>query len=98
MSNYAVYLFKAPECIRGWLAYLRLEHAKDATMTVLISAKNGADAKNRAQTAANNGFKGVEILKCNYTHSLFGIDNFPELKEQLSTLGFNESLSTMKDT
>lgn len=83
MTNYIVYLYKDPDCIRGWLAYIRPGSPKTATLTVAISANNTENAKHKAITAALHGFKGVEIIGYNHTDSLWGIDNFPELKEQL---------------
>ena len=49
---------------------------------VLIDAETGAKAKNKAITAANKGFVGfnVNVVGCNLTDELWGINNFPELK------------------
>lgn len=41
-----------PDCIRGWLAYLR--RARDATFVVQILAENGQKAKNQAITTVGN--------------------------------------------
>ena len=81
MKKYTVYLFRSPDCIRGWLAYIKTSYNDRATFKVLLSAENGAKAKNKAITAANNGFIGVEIVGKNFTDKLWGINKFPELKK-----------------
>ena len=78
-KTYTVHLYRAPECIRGWLAYIR-DHQNDATFIVQVEAESGAKAKNAAITAANNEFKGVKIVGCGYSDDLWGLDRFPELK------------------
>lgn len=76
-----VYLYRSPECIRGWLAYLKLPGYSGCTVVVEIEAKDGPDAKNRAVTAANNGWKGVTIVKIQRnTGSIWDADKFPDLK------------------
>ena len=83
MKKYTVYLFKSPDCVRGWLAYVRPDHLTPrATLHVEIEAKNGVDAKNKAITAANNGFKGLKIVRRNFGDELWGIDLFPGLAEE----------------
>lgn len=84
MKLYNVYLFRAPDCIRGWLAYVHPEHAKSATLTVRLYAENGAKAKNKAITMANQNFEGLEIVGKNFNDRTFGINNFADLKDRLS--------------
>lgn len=79
MKEHTVYLFRSPDCIRGWLSYLETTYKDRATVTVKVLAESGPKAKNKAITAANNGFEGVEIVKKNYFDKLWGISNFPEL-------------------
>ncbi|MGD9825763.1 MAG: hypothetical protein AB7U36_15495 [Desulfobacter sp.] len=50
-----------------------------ATFTVELEAENGPKAKNKAITAANNEFDGVEIVARNFTDGIWGIEKFPEL-------------------
>jgi len=53
---YTVYLFKTPDCIRGWLAYIDLTWTDSRyDVVVKVDAQNGSQAKSRAITAANNG-------------------------------------------
>uniref|UniRef100_A0A6M3J329 Uncharacterized protein n=1 Tax=viral metagenome TaxID=1070528 RepID=A0A6M3J329_9ZZZZ len=85
MKTFTVYLFRAPECIRGWLAYLRPEHSR-CTITVSVKAENGTKAKNKAITCANKGFKGIEVIGGNYDDKIFGLNNFPELKKYVEDL------------
>ena len=80
MKRYTVYLFRSPDCKRGWLSYIEPTYSNKATFIVFVYAENGPKAKNKAITAANNDFKGVEIISRNYDDSLWGINNFPELK------------------
>ena len=65
MARHKVYLCYAPECIRGWLAYKDLSCVgwSGPDVVVSVEAETGAKAKNKAITAANNGFEGVEILR-----------------------------------
>jgi hypothetical protein len=77
MKEYNVYLYRAPECIRGWLAYLRNESTP--TICVRLEAESGAKAKNKAQTLANKGFEGLQILSIPITNTMWDIGNFPEL-------------------
>jgi hypothetical protein len=79
MKEHVVYLFRSPDCIRGWLAYLDTRNKDGATFVVRVIAETGAKAKNAAITAANRDFQGVKIIGRNYTDSLWGINNFPEL-------------------
>ena len=83
MKEFIVYLYRAPDCIRGWLAYLRPYDKKQATLSVIICAEDGPKAKNKAITSVNHGFTGLEIVSYNHTGDIWGINNFPELKEQL---------------
>jgi hypothetical protein len=78
MKKYKVQLFRAPRCIRGWLAYLK--NSGQPTVVVEIMAETGAKAKNSAITAANNAFRGVRIVDKNYTDPLWGLNNFPVVK------------------
>lgn len=83
MRQYTVYLYRAPDCTRCWLAYLTPDETRHrATFHVKLEAKNGADAKNKAITRANKQFDGLEIMQKNYDDSLWGINNFPDLLEQ----------------
>jgi hypothetical protein len=80
-KEYKVYLYKSPDCIRGWLAYVKEDSlSRKATFKIKVKAENGQKAKNKAITSANNGFQGVEILARNFTDEIWGIDKFPELK------------------
>lgn len=79
MKKYRVQLFRAPNCIRGWLSYLKYTGQK-CTVIVEIMAETGAKAKNSAITAANNAFRGVKITGKNYSDSLWGLDLFPDVK------------------
>ena len=79
MKVHTVYLFYSPNCIRNWLAYIKTFYGSDATVIVEVEAKDGASAKNKAITAANNRFNGVKIIAKNSDHKLWGIYNFPEL-------------------
>lgn len=82
MRNFIVYLYYAPECIRKWLAYIRPSYPSEATYTVEIKAENGQKAKNKAITFANKNFEGIKIINKNYHNKLWGINNYPELKER----------------
>lgn len=81
-----VFLFKAPDCIRGWLAYLRNENNR-YTLKVSVKSENGSKAKNKAITLANKDFSSddLKILKLNFSDNLWGVNNFPQLKEKLKT-------------
>lgn len=79
MKKYSVQLFRAPNCIRGWLSYLK-HTDQNPTVTVEIMAETGAKAKNSAITAANNAFRGVKIISKNYSDPLWGLDLFPDVK------------------
>lgn len=83
-KKYIVYLFRAEDCKRKWLAYLKNETG-DFTLKIVVYAETGAKAKNKAITLANKNFENVEILEKNYTHHLWGIDNFPALNFLKST-------------
>lgn len=80
MQKYTVSLFAAPGCVRGWLAYLKSTTERE-TLLVEVDAETGASAKNKAITAANNGFKGLKIIKKNYDDKLWGLNNFPQIKQ-----------------
>jgi hypothetical protein len=80
MKIHTVYLYRSPDCIRGWLSYLHPEHARRCTFTVEVEAETGPKAKNKAITCANNGFEGVKIVGRNFDDKLWGINNYPELK------------------
>ena len=86
MKKYTVYLYRAEDCTRGWLSYLKLPNYTGCTLTVGVRAKNGADAKNKAITMANDEFNGLEIIKKWYTDSLWSLHHFPEIEKQLSQL------------
>jgi len=86
LKTYIVHLYKSPDCIRGWLAYLKIG-CNEATLKVRLRAENGAKAKNKAITEANSGFKNVEIIWANYIDNLWSVNNFPKLKIELSQLG-----------
>jgi hypothetical protein len=76
---YRVYLYRAPDCKRGWLAYLRLASARPCTVTVDLFSESGEKAKNQAQTLANKGFVGLEVVRVNQDDSLWGLRQFPDL-------------------
>ena len=80
MKQYTVYLFRYPECRRGWLAYLGQDHSKNFTVAVVVEADTGAKAKNMAITASNNYFHGVEIVKKGYSHQIWGLENFHDVE------------------
>lgn len=65
MKTYQVYLYRSPNCIRGWLAYLLHQGppSQEELVTVEIEASDGAKAKNAAITAANRGFAGVKVIR-----------------------------------
>jgi hypothetical protein len=79
-------LFRSPNCIRGWLAYISDEYGDRATFKVVVKAENGAKAKNRAITSANKGFKDVEVIGKNFTDKIWGINNFQDLKEFITAI------------
>ena len=79
VKKYRVFLFKSPNCIRGWLAYIDTPMCDRATFAVDLDAESAQKAKNAAITAANNGFTGVEIVQRNHTDEIWGINNFTEL-------------------
>lgn len=81
MKKFRVYLFRTPDYIRGWLAYRNHSGFCRPTLTVLVEAESGTKAKNAAITAANRGFKGVEIIEKNYSSDLYSLNNFPDLLE-----------------
>lgn len=91
MKTYEVYLFRATNCIRGWLPYLR-QGGRPCTVTVKIEAETGAKAKNAAITAANNAFRGVKIIGKNYSDPLWGLDNFPDTKASVEAAERGECL------
>lgn len=78
---YTVYLFKSPECIRGWLSYIEPSYSERATFKVSLKAENGPKAKNKAITLANKGFEGLDIIARNYDDEIWGINKFSELKD-----------------
>ena len=80
MRKYKVYLFRSPECIRGWLAYLKFMGYNPPTVTVEVEAESGSKAKNKAVTMANKGFKGIKIVDTDYDDSLYGLNNHPDIK------------------
>lgn len=84
MKSFIVYLFRAPECKRGWLSYVGHEHARDATLHVVLEAETAKKAKNTAITLANQDFADLVITKKNFDHRCFGIKNFPELLEKFA--------------
>lgn len=77
-DEYDVFLFRAPDCIRGWLAYVSKD-SSTPTVTVRVKAESGAKAKNKAITLANKGFKDLQIICIPRTSGIWDIDNFPEL-------------------
>ena len=87
MKTYIVYLYRSPDCIRGWLAYIQPGDGNRATFKVMVDAETGARAKNKAITTANKGFPGVRIIACNLTDELWGVNNFPELKQYIKRVG-----------
>ena len=80
MKKYRVFLFKSPNCIRGWLAYVDTSMCDRATFAVEVTAENASKAKNMAITSANNGSPNVGIVRRNHTDEPWGINNFPELE------------------
>lgn len=79
MEDHMVYLFYSPDCRRNWLAYKKTSYINRATILVKVKAESGSSAKNKAITAANNRFDGVEIIKKNFDDKLWGINAYPEL-------------------
>jgi len=79
--TFKVYLFRAPNCIRGWLSYVRLHpRSGEPTVTVELEATSSAVAKNAAITMANAGFVGLKVLQVNRTPGcIWNADQFPEL-------------------
>lgn len=56
LKKYDVYLFRSPECRRGWLAYVDtsvLSFGSKPDRVIQINGKNASDAKNKAITLAN---------------------------------------------
>jgi len=56
MKKYKVFLFRSPECIRGWLAYVDtsvLSYGSKPDKIIEIEGKNASDAKNKAITLIN---------------------------------------------
>lgn len=88
-----VYLYKSPDCIRGWLSYLK-PSSSSYTISIIVESETRQKAKNKAITCANNGFKNCKIQKIDYDHRLWGVKNFPELKKQLDGL---KALKTLSD-
>ena len=84
--KYTVYLFRYPECRRGWLAYLGAEHSKNFTVAVGVEAENGSKAKNKAITAANNWFHGVDIVEKGYGNKLWGLENFHDIEYAIAAI------------
>lgn len=89
MKKYKVYLFRSPECVRGWLAYIKTDSLTHrATYTVTIEAESGPKAKNKAITAINCMVAassylpstGIKIIARNFADEIWGIDIFPEIK------------------
>jgi hypothetical protein len=76
-----VYLYRAPDCIRGWLSYVTKPDNGVCSVTVKVMALDGPKAKNKAITLANAGFKDLEIIDVNYDDSVWGLDNYPDIKE-----------------
>lgn len=85
MKEFIVYLFKSPDCIRGWLSYIK-NYNDRFTLKVLVKEINGQAAKNKAITAVNNGFNGFKILEINYTADIWGVNNFPDLKKEIDSI------------
>lgn len=84
MKKYKVYLFRSPDCVRGWLAYLKPGVDKNrATVAVIIEAPNGSKAKNKAITKANIDLQNMEIFHQNFNDEIWGINNFADLLIQL---------------
>ena len=70
--RHTVYLFRLPNCVRGWLAYLTLGCETDlyCTVKVRVEAESGAKAKNKAITMINRALRdepteGFAILNIN---------------------------------
>lgn len=78
MRPHTVFLYYCPNCIRHWLAYKTFQGP--CTVRVVVMAETGEKAKNAAITAANQEFRGVEIVFVNVTDKLNGIQNYPELE------------------
>lgn len=86
MKEYTVYLFRCPNCIRGWLSYIEPSSRDRATLSVIIEAESGAKAKNKAITMINKAVKNRDISELkikdrNYDCDLWGIDQFEDLKK-----------------
>jgi len=58
-----VYLYRADDCRRGWLAYLKPPGYAGCTVTVEVEADTGAKAKLSALKAANNDWNGCRVVK-----------------------------------
>ena len=65
MKEYTVYLFKAPECIRGWLAYLSTYKyvSSNPDRIITVKAENGSKARNIAITLINKKETDNENIK-----------------------------------
>lgn len=84
MKIYDVYLLYSPECIRGWLAYIKT--TSEPTMHVRVCAETGAKAKNKAITMANKEMKNLDIVKINYDSGFWAANKHAKLMELLSDL------------
>lgn len=89
LKDFNVYLYKCndPGMKRnGWLAYREEPSSDGFTLMISIKAENSQQAKSKAIKSANNGFAGAKILKRNYHHSLWGLNNHPEIKKQVNMI------------
>ena len=80
MKLYQIKLYRAPECIRGWLAYIKSD--SDFTLLVNVHSETGAKAKNKAITLANNSFDELDIVSFN-CNGIWGVDKHPDIKRKL---------------
>lgn len=89
-KKYTVYLYRSPSCIRGWLSYIKPGDPLQATVIARVSAETSAKAKNAAITQANKDLGSMDIISINKNHSLWGVNNFPDIKEKLMRFYDNE--------
>ena len=80
---FKVYLFKADDCIRGWLSYVRT-NSFNYTLLVEVMTMTSQKAKNKAVTLINaKDYGNINILEANHEDSLWGLNNFPALQKEI---------------
>lgn len=85
LEEFEVRLIKAPNCIRGWLAYLAKSSSAYPTLIVKVAAENGAKAKSKAITQANKNIAAMRIVAIPNI-GIWAVKKFPDLHRELKPI------------